>query len=346
MLKQVLEVISQDLAIDLGTANTLIYVPGRGVVVDEPSVVAIKGKNGTREVVAVGARAKSMLGRAPEGIEIVRPLRDGVIADFIAAEEMIRRLIVLARKRSGLLRPRILVCVPASSTPVERRAIYESTLSAGARKAFLIEEPVAAALGANLPVNEPKGCMVVDIGGGTTDIAVLASGGVMRAISIRCAGNAMDEAIIRYVRREHNLLIGEANAEKIKIEAGVATETANGKAVDVQIRGRDLKRGSPTEIVLRPTDIAHALSDTIDTIAEVIARTLEQLPPELSADIVDRGICLTGGGAMLDKLDIELQRRTGVHFFMAPKPLQSVVLGCGLVLEHRSEFSDFLITPH
>jgi rod shape-determining protein MreB len=272
-------------------------------------------------------------------------MRDGVIADFVAAEEMIRRLIKMGRKRSGLLRPRMLVCVPASSTPVERKAIYESALAAGARKAFLIEEPVAAALGAGLPVDEPRGCMVVDIGGGTTDIAVLVSGGVMRALSIRCAGNAMDEAIIRFVRREHHLLIGEANAEKIKIEAGTAHDGANGKAVDVHIRGRDIRRGAPTEIVLRPSDIARAVSETIETIAEAISSLLEQLPPELASDVVDRGICLTGGGALLDRLGEELKRRTGVHFFMAPKPLQSVVIGCGMVLEEQSRYEDFVIVP-
>ncbi len=340
---------ADDLAIDLGTANTLVYVPGRGVVLDEPSVVAIRHKAQSRELIAVGSRAKAMLGRAPEGIEIVRPLRDGVIADFIAAEEILRHFIRRAKSSMGFLRPRVLVCVPASSTPVERRAIYESTLSAGARKAMLIEEPVAAALGAELPVSEPRGSLVVDIGGGTTDIAVMSLGGVLKALSVRCAGNAMDEAIIRYVRRNHNLLIGEANAERIKIEAGTALGHVNGqmsgKAVDVVIRGRDLKRGVPTEIILRPNDIAEALDGPIEMIAETIQRTLEQLPPELAADIIDRGICLTGGGALLDKLDLELQRRTGVRFFLAGKPLQSVVLGCGKVLESRGEYDDLLIRP-
>jgi rod shape-determining protein MreB and related proteins len=340
---------ADDLAIDLGTANTLVYVPGRGVVLDEPSVVAIRHKGNTRELIAVGTRAKSMLGRAPEGIEIIRPLRDGVIADFIAAEEILRHFIKRAKSSMGFLRPRVLVCVPASSTPVERRAIYESTLSAGARKAMLIEEPVAAAIGAELPVDEARGSMVVDIGGGTTDIAVMSLSGVLKAHSVRCAGNAMDEAIIRWVRRTHNLLIGEANAERIKIEAGTALQQANGgvanRAVDVIIRGRDLKRGVPTEIVLRPNDIAEALAPPIELIAETVQRTLELLPPELAADIVDRGICLTGGGALLDKLDIEMQRRTGVRFYLAAKPLQSVVLGCGKVLESKGQYDELLIRP-
>jgi rod shape-determining protein MreB len=335
----------EDLAIDLGTANTLIYVPGKGIVLDEPSVVAIKTRDGRREVVAVGAKAKSMLGRAPEGIETIRPLKDGVIADFVAAEEMLRQFIKRARRRLGFMRPRVLVCVPASSTPVERRAIYESTLSAGARKAILIEEPVAAALGSGLPVNEPRGCMVVDIGGGTTDIAVMALGGVLKATSIRCAGNAMDEAIVRYIRRHHNLLVGEANAERIKIEAGTAMAKANGRTVDINIRGRDLKRGAPTQVVLKPADIAVALSEPIDRIADAIQSTLEQLPPELASDICDRGICLTGGGALLDKLDVELTQRIGVRFVVAERPLQSVVLGCGRVLDSAGQFDELVIRP-
>jgi rod shape-determining protein MreB len=345
MIKGLIGGFRDDLAVDLGTANTLVFVPGRGVVLDEPSVVAIRSRNGEREVIAVGASAKQMLGRVPDGIETIRPMRDGVIADFVAAEEMLRQFIKRAKRSVGFIRPRVLVCVPASSTPVERRAIYESTLSAGARRAMLIEEPIAAAIGAGLPVDEPKGSMVVDIGGGTTDIAVMALGGVLKALSIRCAGNAMDEAIVRYVRRHHNLLVGDSNAERIKVEAGAAVAQVNGKAVDVIIRGRDTRRGVPTEVVLKPTDISEALSGPIETIAEAIQRTLEQLPPEVAADIVDRGICLTGGGALLERLDIDLLRRTGVRFFLAPNPLQSVVLGCGKALESQGEYEEFLIRP-
>ena len=345
MKKSLLDGFGDDLAVDLGTANTLIYVPRKGVVLDEPSVVAIRSRDGHREVIAVGSSAKAMLGRAPEGIETIRPMRDGVIADFVAAEEMLRQFIKRAKRRMGFMRPRVLVCVPASSTPVERRAIYESTLSAGARRAMMIEEPIAAALGAELPIEEPKGSMVVDIGGGTTDIAVMALGGVLKALSVRCAGNAMDDAIVRYVRRRFNLLVGDTNAERIKVEAGAAIAHMNGKTVDVFIRGRDTRRGVPTEIILKPTDIAEALADPIETISEAIQRTLEQLPPEVVADVIDRGICLTGGGALLEQLDLELQRRTGVRFFLARNPLQSVVLGCGKVLEAHGKYDEFLIKP-
>lgn len=344
MLNNIFGAMAEDIAIDLGTANTLIYVPGRGVVLDEPSVIAIRGTNGQRTVIAVGAKAKQMIGRTPEGVEAIRPMRDGVISDFVAAEEMVRHFIQKAKRRIGVLRPRVIVCVPASSTPVERRAIYESTLAAGARKVMMIEEPVAAAIGAKLPIGEANGSMVVDIGGGTTDIAVLASGGIVKALSVRCAGNAMDEAVMRYVRRVHSLLIGEANAERIKIEAGTASR-ANGKAVDVVIRGRDLKNGFPTEVVLRPSDVAEALSTPIDTIADAIQRTLEQIPPELAADVSDRGVCLTGGGALLHDLDVELAQRTGVEFFLAEHPQHSVINGCGLVLANHQSYESFLIKP-
>lgn len=338
-------VFSDDIAVDLGTANTLVFVPGKGVILDEPSVVAVKSKNGTREVLAVGETAKSMLGRTPDSIETIRPLRDGVIADFIAAEEMLRQFITRTKSRLKIRRPRVLVCVPASSTPVERRAVYESALSAGARKAFLVEEPVAAALGCGLPIHEPKGSMVIDIGGGTTDIAVLSLGGVLDAHSIRCAGYAMDSSIIKYVRRKHNLLIGEPNAERIKIEVGAAVVKANGKRVDVHIKGRDLRRGLPTEIVLGPADIAEALAEPLEEIAYGIQRTLERMPPELASDIVERGICLTGGGALLDKIDVELSRKIGVRMIIPEEPRHSVIIGCGKVLENMADFKEFLIRP-
>ena len=234
---------SDDIAIDLGTANTLVHVVGRGIIIDEPSVVALRNGGATREVLAVGQKAKMMLGRTPENIQTIRPMRDGVIADFVATEEMLRQFIGRTKTMLGFRRPRILISVPAGSTPVERRAVYEAAVSAGARKVYIIEEPVAAAIGAGLAVEEPTACMVVDIGGGTTDVAVLSLGGVIDARSIRCAGNAMDEAIIRYVRREHQLLIGEANAERIKIEAGSAWAGADGRGTEIHIRGRDLKAG-------------------------------------------------------------------------------------------------------
>ncbi|MEL6621724.1 MAG: rod shape-determining protein, partial [Pseudomonadota bacterium] len=281
---------ADDIAIDLGTSNTLVHVLGRGTVIDEPSVVAIRTRNGSREVLAVGETAKLMLGRTPESIETIKPLRDGVIADFIATEEMLRQFIKRTKRMMGIMRPRILICVPAGATPVERRAVFETAVSAGARRVYLIEEPVAAAIGAGLPVDDPSGLMVLDIGGGTTDIAVLSLGGVVQARSLRCAGNAFDEAIVRYVRRRHQLLIGDANAERIKIEAGTASVTPNGRDAEIHIRGRDLRQGRPKSIVLAPTHIAEALEDPIEEIAEFVQRALEDLPPEVATDICDKGI--------------------------------------------------------
>ncbi len=341
----VTSVFSDDIAIDLGTANTLIHVVGRGVIINEPSAVAIRSRGSVREVLAVGERAKMMLGRTPESIETIRPLRDGVIADFVATEEMLRQFIKRAKTMLGFRRPRILICVPAGATPVERRAVYETAVSAGARRVYLVEEPVAAAIGAGLPVDEPFGSMVVDIGGGTTDIAVLSLGGVVQARSLRCAGNAMDEAIIRHVRRSHQLLIGEANAEKIKIEAGSALANVNGKATEIHIRGRDLRQGRPKSIVLGPADIAEALSDCVEDMAEFIQRALEDLPPEVSTDICDRGIYLTGGGALLNNLDTVLERQVGVPFKIADDPLLSVVRGSSRVLEELDEREHLLIKP-
>ena len=337
--------LSDDIAIDLGTANTLVHVVGRGVVIDEPSVVAVRVRNGTREVLAVGQKAKMMVGRTPESIETIRPLRDGVIADFIATEEMLRQFIRRAKTMFGFRRPRILICVPAGATPVERRAVYETAVSAGARRVFLIEEPVAASLGAGLPVDEPTGSMVVDIGGGTTDIAVLSLGGVVQARSLRVAGNAMDEAIIRYVRRKHQLLIGEANAERIKIEAGTAMLQPNGRHAEIHIRGRDLRQGRPKSAVLGPHDIAEALEDPIEELAEFIQRALEELPPEVSTDICERGIHLTGGGAMLDRLDLELTRRVGVPFMVPETPMHCVIKGSALILETLKAREHLLIQP-
>lgn len=345
MLSDFKRVFAESIAIDLGTANSLVYVPGRGVVLDEPSMVAIETDDKTRKVLAVGAKAKDMFGRAPENIEIIKPLRDGVVADFIAAEEMLRQFIRRVRSRLGFRKPRVLVCIPAGSTPVERRAVYESALAAGGRVAALVEEPVAAAIGAGLPVSEAQGSMVVDIGGGTTDIAVISLGGIMYANSIRVAGHAMDDAIARYVRRRHELVIGESSAEAIKIQAGTAVRGLNGRVVDVHIRGRDLRRGLPKEIVLGPGDIADALTRPIDDIVEAIQLSLEQLDPELAWDICERGICLTGGGSLLHRLDEELSERTGVRVFQAEAPLQSVIRGCGVLLEDAERFENFLIQP-
>ena len=341
----VTSVFSDDIAIDLGTANTLVHVLGRGIIIDEPSVVAIRSRNGMREVLAVGLRAKMMPGRAPESIETIQPLRDGVIADFIATEEMLRQFIRRSKTMMGFRRPRILICVPAGATPVERRAVYETAVSAGARRVYLIEEPVAASLGAGLPVDEPSGSMVVDIGGGTADIAVLSLGGVVQARSLRCAGNAMDEAIIRYVRRRHHLLIGEANAERIKIEAGSAISRPNGRHMEIHIRGRDLRQGRAKSVVLGPHDIAEALEGPIEDLAEFIQRSLEDLPPEVSSDICERGIHLTGGGALLDKLDGELEHRVGVRFVVPENPTRCVVSGTAAVMQQMSRREHLLIKP-
>ena len=338
-------VLSDDIAIDLGTANTLVHVEGRGIVIDEPSVVALRSRGGVREVLAVGQSAKMMLGRTPENIETIRPLRDGVIADFVATEEMLRQFIKRTKSMSGFVRPRILICVPAGATPVERRAVYETAVSAGARKVFLIEEPVAAAIGAGLPVDEPTGSMVVDIGGGTTDIAVLSLGGVVQSRSLRCAGNAMDEAIIRHVRRHHQLLIGEPNAERIKMEAGSASRAINGETAEIFIRGRDLRVGKPKTVVLGPKDIAEALEQPIEEIAEFIQRAIEDLPPAISGDVCARGIYLSGGGAKLAKLDEELERRIGVKCLVPEKPENCVIEGSAAIMRNLKEREHLLIKP-
>lgn len=336
---------ADDIAIDLGTANTLVHVVDRGVIIDEPSVVAVRTRNGTREVLAVGQKAKMMVGRTPESIETIRPLRDGVIADFIATEEMLRQFIKRAKTTMRFRRPRILICVPAGATPVERRAVYETAMSAGASKVYMVEEPVAAAIGAKLPIDEPSGSMVVDMGGGTTDIAVLSLGGIVQARSLRVAGNALDEAIIRYVRRKHQLLIGEGNAERIKIEAGTASVDPAGAFTEIHIRGRDLRQGRPKSAVLGPADIAEALQDPIEDLAEFIQRSLEELPPEVSTDVCERGIHLTGGGALLDRLDQELARRTGVKFIVPENPMHCVIVGTAEILANLSKREHLLIKP-
>ena len=344
MRRGVSSVFSDDIAIDLGTANTLVHVAGRGIVIDEPSVVAVSNRHGVREVLAVGSTARQMVGRTPESTETIRPLRDGVIADFVATEEMLRQFIKRTKSMLGFLRPRILICVPAGATPVERRAVYQTAVSAGARRVYLIEEPVAAALGAGIAIDQPAGSMVVDVGGGTTDIAVLSLGGIVQARSLRCAGNAMDEAIIRYVRRRHQLLIGETNAERIKIEAGSASPLINGRHAEIHIRGRDLRQGRPKSIVLGPQDIAEALADPLQDMAEFIQRAIEDLPPDISADVCERGVYMTGGGALLDKLDSELGRRVGVTFRVPEHPTQCVVSGSALVLQQLAARQHLLIT--
>ena len=336
---------SDDISIDLGTANTLVHVAGRGIVIDEPSVVAVRPYRGVREIIAVGRKAKALIGRTPESLEIVRPLRDGVIADFVATEEMLRQFIKRTKTMSGFRRPRILICVPAGATPVERRAVYDTAISVGARKVFLIAEPVAASLGAGLPIEEPGGAMVLDIGGGTSDIAVLSGGIIVSARTLRCAGNAIDDAIIRYVRRAHQLLVGEANAERIKIEAGTAEAGANGRAAEVHLRGRDLRKGTAKSVVLAPEDLAEALREPVETIADFVQRALEELPPDVLSDITRRGIHLTGGGALLTNLDRALSRRVGVKFHVQRNPMHCVIRGSAVVLEALDEHAHLLMRP-
>jgi len=345
MLQGVSRTFSDDIAIDLGTANTLVHVVGRGIIIDEPSVVAVQVRGGMREVLAVGLRAKAMLGRTPEPIELIRPMRDGVIADFIATEEMLRQFISRAKTMLGFRRPRILICVPAGATPVERRAVYETAVSAGARKVYLIEEPVAASLGAGLPIDGPSAFMVVDIGGGTTDIAVLSRGNVVQARSLRVAGNAMDEAVMRYIRRKHGLVIGEANAERIKIEAGTALAAPNGRQIEIHIKGRDLRQGRMKSAVLGPGHMADALAGPVGEMAEFIQRALEDLPPDIAAEVVRRGIVLTGGGALLNRLDVALAQITGARFVVPESPMHCVIKGTATVLEQLAERQHLLIGP-
>ncbi len=342
MLSGLVGVISNDMAIDLGTANTLVYVPGRGIVLEEPSVVAFGVEQGAQKVIAVGREAKAMLGRTPDSVECVQPMRDGVIADFVAAEEMIKYFIRRVHNRKTLISPRIMICVPADATPVERRAVQEAALSAGARKIYLIQEPVAAAIGVGLPVSEPRGAMVVDIGGGTTDIAVMSLGGIIYSRSIRTAGNAFDEAIINYIRKTHDLLIGQSSAERIKIEAGTAIARANGKAVEIHIKGRDLKKGRPNQISLGPPDIAEALALPLARVADGVKIALEQIEPEIAADIYEDGIYLTGGGALLDKISTKLSRDTGVKYITPEDPLRCVAIGTGRALEQLEDIKDLL----
>jgi rod shape-determining protein MreB len=333
MLTGVTRAFSDDIAIDLGTANTLVHVVGRGIIIDEPSVVAIQVRGGQREVLAVGLRAKAMLGKTPEPVEILRPMRDGVIADFVATEAMLRQFISRAKTMLGFRRPRILICVPAGATPVERRAVYETAVTAGASRVYLIEEPVAAALGAGLPIDGPEAFMVVDIGGGTSDVAVLSQGRVLLARSLRVAGNAMDEAIIRFVRRSHGLIIGEANAERIKIEAGTALVQSDCRKVEIHIEGRELRQGHMKSIVLGPQDFAEALAGPVQEMAEFIERTLEDLPPTIAEEVAAHGIVLTGGGAQLERLDQALDQRVGARFLVPSSPMHCVIKGTAAVLE-------------
>jgi len=330
---------SQDMAIDLGTANTLVVLKGKGVVLNEPSVVAIINDNGKKTILAVGDEAKTMLGRTPGNIQAIRPLRDGVIADFIVTEEMIKHFIKKVHIKNTFSNPRILICVPTGSTPVERKAIQDSALAAGARRVQLIEEPIAAAIGAGLPISEATGSMIVDVGGGTTEIAVMSLGGVVFSKSLRVAGDAMDGAIISYMRKKFNLLIGESTAEKIKKEIGTAVPTTNNVFL---MKGRDIRSGTPKEISLTEEDSCEALMPILTQILNAIKEALESTPPELSADLVDMGLVLTGGGAMLKNIDKLISKDTGLPVTIADNPLECVALGTGKALENEELFSTML----
>jgi rod shape-determining protein MreB len=331
---------SKDMAIDLGTANTLVYVKGEGVVLNEPSVVATIQNQGGTQVLAVGNEAKQMLGRTPGKIQAIRPMKDGVIADFEVAEQMIKSFIKKVHSGRTLSNPQIVICVPTGATNVERRAIRESADAAGARRVFLIEEPVAAAIGAGLPVAEPTGSMIVDIGGGTTEVAVLSLGGVVHATSVRSAGDKFDEAIIEYMRTSHKLAIGETTAERMKKEIGSASPPEDGDGKSMNVKGRDLITGLPKELAISQRQISEALAEPVAQIIDTIKRALEQTPAELSADIVERGIMMTGGGSLLGNLDKVLRRATSLPVSIAEDPLLCVVMGTGKALEEKSKLSD------
>jgi len=337
---------SADMAIDLGTANTLVYVKNRGVVLNEPSVVAVLNQGGKSKVIAVGEEAKSMLGKTPGHIQAIRPMKDGVIADFVVTEEMIKHFIRKVHNRKTFANPRIIICVPTGSTPVERRAIHDSALAAGARKVSLIEEPMAAAIGAGLPVSEPRGSMIVDIGGGTSEIAVISLGGIVYSRSVRIGGDAMDQSLINYMRKRYNLLIGEASAEMIKKEVGIATSPKSGDGKTIDIKGRDLASGVPKEIELSQSQVAEALSEPIQTIIEGVKSALEDTPPELAADLVDMGVVLTGGGALLESMDEAIREATGLPVTIADEALSCVALGSGKALESESSFEPILTSAY
>lgn len=322
---------SRDLAIDLGTANTLVYVEGKGIVINEPSVVAVQSNpNGTKRVLAVGTEAKLMLGRTPGNIVAIRPMKDGVIADFEVTEAMLRHFITKVHKRKKWVRPRCVICVPSGITPVERRAVKESAESAGAREVYLIEEPMAAGIGAGLPITEPTGNMVVDIGGGTTEVAVISLAGIVFSRSVRVGGDKIDEAITQYIRRKYNMLIGERMAEQIKIEIGSAAPFDEPEIMS--IKGRDTVAGVPQVLEINSEEIREALTEPVNAILDAVRVALERTPPELAADIVDKGIMLTGGGALLRNLDTLMRHETGLPITVVEDPLTCVVRGSGMVL--------------
>jgi rod shape-determining protein MreB and related proteins len=334
--------VGRDMAVDLGTANTLVYVRGRGVLVDEPSVVAVNEKTGA--LVAVGHDAKQMVGRTPEDITVIRPLQDGVIADFEATEQMLRHFISRVHRRRYLAKPRMVICVPSGITAVEQRAVKEAGYQAGARRVYIIEEPMAAAIGAGLPVHKPTGNMVVDIGGGTTEVAVISLGGIVTSMSVRTAGDALDRAITTWMKKEHALLLGEATAEEVKMTLGSAFPGALDRTAE--IRGRDLVSGLPRTVTLTSADVRTALEEPLHAIIDAVRVTLDQTPPELAGDIMDRGIVLTGGGALLRGLDERLRHETGMPVHVADDPLTSVAHGAGRCVEEFEALQQVLVTEH
>ncbi len=345
MFRTVRGYFSSDLAIDLGTANTLIYVRGKGVILNEPSVVAIRqefGPRGNRTVLAVGAEAKKMLGRTPGSIQAIRPMKDGVIADFTVTGEMLKYFIrKVHEKRLFQPSPRIVICVPCGSTQVERRAIRESAISAGAREVYLIEEPMAAAIGADLPIADPTGSMILDVGGGTTEVGVISLGGIVYSHSLRIAGDKMDEAIINYVRRKYGILIGEATAERVKKEIGTAWP--DGTVQEMEIKGRHIADGVPRSVTISSKEVYSALTECLSGIVTAIKKALEQTPPELAADIAEKGLVVAGGGALLKHLDHMLREETGLPIVITDDPLTCVVRGCGRALEETEKLSDVFV---
>jgi rod shape-determining protein MreB len=342
MLDFVFGLFSNDMAIDLGTANTKVYVKGKGIVLMEPSVVAVRrDSRGIKRVVAVGEEAKKMLGRTPEEIEAIRPMKDGVIADFDVTEIMLRHFITKVHNRRSLVRPRIIICVPSGCTQVEKRAVKESAQSAGAREVYVIEEPVAAAIGAGLPITEPTCNMIVDMGGGTTEVAVISLSGIVFSKSVRVAGDKMDQAIIQYIKRKYNLLIGESTSETIKMT--VASAYPMDEETTIEVKGRDLVAGIPKTLTIGSEEIRMAIAEPLNAIVETVKVVLEQTPPELSADIVDRGIVLTGGGALLKGLDVLLREETELPVTIADNPLTTVVLGSGKALDDLHLFKEVLL---
>jgi rod shape-determining protein MreB and related proteins len=331
----------KDIGIDLGTANTLVYVKGKGIVLREPSVVAINRKTNT--ILAVGDSAKSMIGRTPGDIVAIRPMKDGVIADFEITQSMLKYFIHKAIAGNSFGKPRVVICVPSGVTEVEKRAVEEATLQAGAKEAYLIEEPMAAAIGANLPVDEPTGSMVVDIGGGTSEVAVISLGGIVTSKSLRIAGDEFDEAIMHFIKKEYNLMIGERTAEEIKLTIGSAYPKPRDESYEV--RGRDLVTGLPKTITVTSLEIMEALREPVNAIIDAIKFTLEKTPPELSSDIMDKGIMLTGGGALLSGLDKLVMKETGIMVHIAESPLDCVAIGAGKVLEEIETLKKVLITP-